>query len=381
MTASSPTPPPPVVLSRAALDSLLASLAKQGYRVLGPKAADGAVQYLPIASTNDMPEGLIDEQSGGSYRLKPGPRPALFDHTVGPHNWKRHLFPPEQRLWQASRSQDGFSIDATPEEAPKQAFIGVRPCELAAISIQDRVFDNGVFTDNLYKARRENALIVVVNCGRAAATCFCASMNTGPRAKSGFDLALTELMDGGRHDFLVEVGSDKGAKVLAAVSPRAAQAADMAESQAATKRAEKGISRKMVDNPAALLKANLEHPQWDKAAERCLNCANCTMVCPTCFCSTVEDVTDLTGDHAERWRKWDSCFTVGFSYIHGGSLRREARARYRQWMTHKLASWHEQFGSSGCTGCGRCISWCPVGIDITEEARAIKAAQNTTPQE
>jgi Fe-S oxidoreductase len=96
------------------------------------------------------------------------------------------------------------------------------------------------------------------------------------------------------------------------------------------------------------------------------------MVCPTCFCTTVEDVSDVTGDHAERWRRWDSCFTLGFSYIHGGSIRNSGKARYRQWMTHKLASWIDQFGTSGCVGCGRCITWCPVGIDITEEARAIR---------
>ena len=121
-----------------------------------------------------------------------------------------------------------------------------------------------------------------------------------------------------------------------------------------------------------LLYQNFEHPRWDNVAGRCLTCANCTMVCPTCFCTTVEDVTDVTGDHAERWRRWDSCFTQSFSYIHGGSVRTSAKSRYRQWMTHKLASWIDQFGSSGCVGCGRCITWCPVGIDITEEVRAIR---------
>jgi Fe-S-cluster-containing hydrogenase component 2 len=121
-----------------------------------------------------------------------------------------------------------------------------------------------------------------------------------------------------------------------------------------------------------LLYTNFDHPRWDNVAQRCLTCANCTMVCPTCFCTTVEDVSDVTGSHAERWRKWDSCFSQNFSYIHGGSVRSSAKSRYRQWMTHKLASWIDQFGSSGCVGCGRCITWCPVGIDITEEVRAIR---------
>jgi Fe-S-cluster-containing hydrogenase component 2 len=121
-----------------------------------------------------------------------------------------------------------------------------------------------------------------------------------------------------------------------------------------------------------VLLAGLESPRWEATAARCLSCANCTMVCPTCFCTTVEDTTDLTGDHAERWRRWDSCFTLDFSYIHGGAVRRTTASRYRQWLTHKFATWFEQFGESGCVGCGRCITWCPAGIDVTEEARAFR---------
>jgi ferredoxin len=87
----------------------------------------------------------------------------------------------------------------------------------------------------------------------------------------------------------------------------------------------------------------------------------------------VTDTTDLTGAVSERTRVWDSCFTASFSYVHGGSVRATIRSRYRQWLTHKLATWFDQFGTSGCVGCGRCITWCPVGIDITEEAAAIRA--------
>jgi sulfhydrogenase subunit beta (sulfur reductase) len=99
------------------------------------------------------------------------------------------------------------------------------------------------------------------------------------------------------------------------------------------------------------------------------------MVCPTCFCTSVEDSTDVDGDGVVRVQRWDSCFTVDYSYIHGGSVRSSDRSRYRQWMTHKLSTWFDQFGSSGCVGCGRCITWCPVGIDITEEVAAIRATE------
>ena len=127
-----------------------------------------------------------------------------------------------------------------------------------------------------------------------------------------------------------------------------------------------------------LLARNLEHPRWDDVATRCLSCTNCTLVCPTCFCSSVEDVTDLAGEGAERNRVWDSCFSVDHSYIHGGSIRPSGRSRYRQWLTHKFGTWHDQFGTSGCVGCGRCITWCPVAIDVTEELAAIRADEEVS---
>jgi ferredoxin len=363
------------VFELSALSDLIATLLTEGYQVIGPRLSDSAIVYEPLESAEQLPVGWSDEQDGGSYRLTKNHREALFDYVVGPHSWKRYLYPPAQRLWQAQRRGKGFTIKEQSEETPRYAFIGVRSCEIHAMQIQDRVFDNGDFADPGYLARRGQAFIVAVNCARPADTCFCASMNTGPKAEQGFDLALTELLDGSRHEFLVEAGSEKGAALLAKVPHRTAETDDVAAGEAVTANAVKAMKREMVPDVGPLLKRNLEHPRWDEVAKRCLNCANCTMVCPTCFCTTVEDVTDLTGQTAERWRKWDSCFTIDFSYIHGGSIRREGRSRYRQWMTHKLSTWHDQFNSSGCVGCGRCITWCPVGIDITEEARAIRDSE------
>jgi sulfhydrogenase subunit beta (sulfur reductase) len=229
----------------------------------------------------------------------------------------------------------------------------------------------------VYGVRRSGGFIVAVQCTQSASTCFCASMATGPRASVEFDLALTELVGKGAHRFVVEVGSERGADILAELGSTPASDADVQDAEAAVEAAARQQVRS-IDTAGIkeLLYQNFEHPRWDDVARRCLACANCTMVCPTCFCTTVEDVTDVTGTHAERWRHWDSCFTLGFSYIHGGSIRNSNKGRYRQWMTHKLASWIDQFGSSGCVGCGRCITWCPVGIDITEEVRAIREGQN-----
>lgn len=363
-------------LSRDGLDLLIAELARRGFAVVGPRVRDGAIVYDTVSGVRDLPEGITDEQAPGHYRLARRNDRALFGYTVGPQAWKQFLQPPRQLVFRAKREGRGFTIEDLAAPAPRFAFLGVRACELAAIGIQDRVYSGGPHVDAAYASRRAGAFVIAVQCGQAGGTCFCVSMNTGPRARQGFDLALTELVTPSRHDFLVEVGSQAGAEVLAAIAHDAADDADRAESDAITERVKTQMGRALeTEGLPQALAANPEHPRWQEVASRCLTCANCTMVCPTCFCSTVDDTTDLSGDHAERWKRWDSCFTMDFTYMHGGSARATSTSRYRQWMTHKLSSWHEQFGTSGCVGCGRCISWCPVGIDITEEARAIAASK------
>lgn len=361
------------VLTVAGVEALFAALRDRGYRVVGPTVRDQAIVYDDIATVDDLPRGWTDEQDGGHYRLNRRDDDALFGYVVGPHSWKRFLHPPRQRLWSAKREDGETRVTADVTEPPRFAFIGVRACELNAIAIQDRVFLGGPFADPHYQARREDAFFVAVNCGQAGGTCFCASMKTGPKAEAGFDLALTEMLEGGESRFLVEVGSDEGRDVLAALPREPATAADEATATGIVARTTASMGRSMPEgNIRELLLENLEHPRWDDVAERCLTCGNCTMVCPTCFCTSVEDTSDLTGTETSRERRWDSCFTMDFSYIHGGSVRSSGKARYRQWMTHKLATWFDQFGTSGCVGCGRCVTWCPVGIDITEEVRAIQ---------
>jgi sulfhydrogenase subunit beta (sulfur reductase) len=360
------------IITPAGLGSLIGKLRDLGFQVIGPTRRDDAIVYDEIEGIADLPAGWTDEQDGGHYRLKRRDDGAMFGYAVGPHSWKRYLHPPMLRLMRAEQTADGLSITSASDPAPRYAFIAVRSCELHAIAIQDRVFLEGPYIDQHYQARREGAFIVAVNCGQAGGTCFCVSMNTGPKADAGYDIVLTELLDG-EHRFLAEPGSARGAELLAELDhQRPAGAADRSGADAVVARTAASMGRQMeTAGLRDLLMANLEHARWDDVAERCLTCGNCTMVCPTCFCTSVTDSTDLNGG-AERSRRWDSCFTMDFSYIHGGSIRASNRSRYRQWMTHKLATWVDQFGTSGCVGCGRCITWCPVGIDITEEARAIR---------
>ena len=372
-----PTTSAAAILERAELPRLFAALQARGYQVVGPTVRDGAIVYDHLATPEQLPIGWTDEQEGGTYRLKKRNDAALFGYVVGPHSWKKYLFPPEERLFRARRTADGFEVLPEKVAPPKLAFLGVRSCELHAIAVQDKVFVGGAFADPSYQARRGNIFIVAVNCGLAGKTCFCVSMKTGPKATAGFDLALTEILEGERHYFVIESGSEAGAEVLAELPQRPAGEPEISAAAAATERAISQMGRKLeTDGIKELLYRNLENPRWDEVADRCLSCANCTMVCPTCFCSNVEDVTDLTGEHAERWRKWDSCFTVGFTHLAGGgAVRATVKSRYRQWLTHKLGTWIDQFGTSGCVGCGRCITWCPVAIDLTEEVRAIRESE------
>jgi ferredoxin len=363
------------IIDLAGLDILIQTLTAAGYETQGPVVRDGAVMPGPVGGVADLPAGFHDEQAPGRYRLRHDDDETLFGWAVGPGSWKAELFPPQQELWRARPSEDDLTW-AEPSPAPTAplAIIGARPCEVAALAILDRVLAGGAVADPRYAGRRDGMFVVTAECGTPSGTCFCTSMDTGPAAKTGYDLALTELLDAEGHRFLVRIGSDRGAAIMAAVPVAAATSDDEDRRAQVLAGAEASMGRHLnTDDLAGLLTRNLEHPRWDDVAERCLACGNCTLVCPTCFCSDVRDTTDLTGD-VVRTRKWASCFDLDHSYVHGGPVRSSTRSRYRQWLTHKLSTWWDQFDTSGCVGCGRCISWCPVGIDLTEEAAAIRSS-------
>jgi formate hydrogenlyase subunit 6/NADH:ubiquinone oxidoreductase subunit I len=357
---------------------LIEKLRAEGYTIIGPSLGEGAIIYDEIKSADDLPSGWTDEQDAGKYRLKRRKDNAFFGYIIGPQSWKKFLFPPKLKLWAAAKNGKNFDIKPLNNEPPKYAFLGVRSCELNAIFVQDKVFNNGMFKDSYYDKVRNNALVIAVNCTHAAKTCFCVSMGTGPAVKEGYDIALTEIVTEKEHCFICETGSSKGKAVIAGLTSKEASETDISRKEKAIRNAESKMGRQMdTTNIKELFYNNLDNTHWNEVASRCLTCANCTMVCPTCFCSTVEDVTDLSGDQAERWRRWDSCFSLDYSKVAGGNFRTSPAARYRQWITHKLASWIDQFGTSGCVGCGRCITWCPVGIDITEEVKKLRNTNKT----
>jgi len=357
------------VLERDNFHILLELLSHHGYELYGPTVDDENLVYDKIMTEEDLPIGWVDVQKPGSYRLERSNDNLLFGFTVGSQTWKKILYPSEQKLWEISGDGDKFSIAVPEENNTKRALIGVRSCELHALSILDKVLTEGPHPEPNYISRRKNVFIVAVNCTRPSGTCFCTSMKTGPKAESGFDLSVMEIAEWDEHYFLLESGSESGEKVLNELPTRDASSTEIEAGEEVMKQATLKMGRQLnTDNLQNLLYDNFDNPYWDEIAERCLSCGNCTMVCPTCFCADIEDSTALDGHWADRKSRWDSCFMTAHSYIHGGSIRASTKSRYRQWMMHKLSYWPEQFGTFGCVGCGRCITWCPAGIDITEEA-------------
>ena len=359
------------VLSAEGLDEVIRVLRAEGRQVIGPRVQDGVITHDVIDSAGDLPAGWTEEQDGGRYRLAPTGTDEVFAFSSPATSWKRYLSPERTLLIRARRDGDRIDVVEPKPEAPSVAFFGIRSCDLAALGVLDEVFLDPKATDPTYAANRADVFIVAAACAHPGGTCFCASMDTGPSPRSGYDLAIAELYSDGHHSFLVDAGSERGAALLASVSARPASAADqsLADQRHADAVAAMGRHLDPADPPVAA--RHVDHERWDDVAERCLACGNCTMACPTCFCSTTEDRTDLAGEQAERWRVWDSCFTIDYSHLYGGSVRTSTKARYRQWLLHKLVTWHDQFGMSGCVGCGRCITWCPVGIDLTAEIAAL----------
>jgi formate hydrogenlyase subunit 6/NADH:ubiquinone oxidoreductase subunit I len=362
----------------SSLHALVTALRADGRRVIGPTVRDGAIVLAELESADELPYGWGVELAPGEYRLRrrdggDASAQAAFAHAAGPQSWKTYLHPAREQLLSVKRQPTGDLTVSTPtDEAPRYAFLGVRACDLRAIGVQDRVLGRAAYPDSRYAARRDSALLIAVNCTEPGETCFCAAAGCGPGAGPGYDLVLTELVDAAGARYLAEAGTPAGEQLLAAVPHEVADPRQVAAGEAAIAAAGARMERTL---PAADLRSLLagahDAARWDEVAQRCLTCANCTMVCPTCFCTTVTDTTDLAFEHAQRWREWDSCFDLNYSYLHGGPIRASASSRYRQWLTHKFGTWHDQFGESGCVGCGRCIVWCPVGIDVTEELHAL----------
>ena len=366
-------------LPKDRFQSLLDTLTAAGYDIVGPMVRDHAVVFDTLNKVEQMPRGITDEQAPGHYRLHQaddGPAAErYFDWTTGPQALMPMTFVPRETLWKSRRQADGsLQFQSVEAEVQPTAVIGIRACDLAALAIQDQHFLQGEYPDPHYRGRRESLFLVAVNCMRSVETCFCNATGDGPKAHYGYDLALSELDEG----FVIDAHTDRGREIVDQLDINEATADQIERAESGIESAASMQERRLpTGSIPAMLQAGVEHPHWQDLNERCLTCGNCTAVCPTCFCQTHVDEISLDGKEASHARQWESCFNPDHSYIHGIVIREERPQRYRQWLTHKFGTWVEQFGRSGCVGCGRCIAWCPVGIDVTEELDALSKPPGT----
>jgi ferredoxin len=352
-----------------ALDQLIHYLTNQGFQVKAPTIRDNAVVYDDIDGAYELPWGYIDKQEPANYKVTKTDKKAAFAWSLPAHSVKPMLFEEKEAVWKVNRNQDGKLIFEPCLNQKRYAILGVRPCDLRAIEIQDKVFIDNTYQDIRYKIRRESAFIIAANCTTCHSNCFCVALGGSPHADSGFDLAMTEI-DGG---FVIECGSAKGLEAITALQlhlPTELQI-NMAKEKVDQVRGMQTKSLPPIANVEKALANAYHHPRWQDVAQRCLSCGSCTHACPTCFCHTEKDEPSLDGKTSQHTREWSSCFSLDHSYTHGQLYRDQPEHRYRQWLIHKFSSWREQFKTKGCVGCGRCITWCPVKIDVTEEIRAI----------
>lgn len=365
------------------LMTVIDELGRAGYEVWSPAIRDGVVVTRRFEDGDELPAGYVSVQSPGAYELVRTPDHSRFGWAVGPQPWKP-LFHPASVTTMTMSQTDRVSTVAVSVASPPiepLAVFGMRPCDMAGVDKLDRVLlECPTSGEPTYRDRRNGAFFVVVNCGVPASTCFCASVDTGPHVDgrtTTHDLEVTELVGAtptAEPDYVIGATSVRGAEVLERVAERVESAAvsDVHLNRVAASRtaAENNMERHLSSGRVApALAGSHDSQRWEEVAETCLACGNCTAVCPTCFCTTINDIGDLTGTQVERHRDWESCFSLEFSRLGNAPVRTSVAARYRQWMTHKLGTWHDQFGESGCVGCGRCTTWCPVGIDFVHVAQ------------
>lgn len=352
------------------LQRLISALVTEFDEVIGPVAVDGVIRLRPIESVNDLPIGVTEDQETAFYRLRETGTSRRFSYGLGPDSLKAIVHPPRSPIWTMRRSDGTLVVDQALHGTTKRAVIGARACDLHALDVLERTQTGGEHSDPAFAARRQGLFVVAVDCTHPAPTCFCETAGSGPVAHDRYDLALTELDSGGGVVYLVRTGTERGRSVIDTLHLAAAPPGLVYERRIQLGSASHEFVRELPADAADVVRRP-DHPNWDDVAERCLTCGNCTAVCPTCFCTDMEDRVGLDGETADRTRVWDTCFSMEYSQLGPGPHRSSPASRYRQWLSHKLGTWHDQYGESGCVGCGRCITWCPVGIDLTAEVEAL----------
>ncbi|NPV89858.1 MAG: hypothetical protein HPY50_03670 [Firmicutes bacterium] len=312
--------------------------------VWAPVKIDDTAQYAPLNEGGELALDWV------STRLSP----------------KGALFPQTEKLYKFRTEQGELKVEAAPVNDKPQIIVGIRGCDVKAIAALDQVFYTKGYLDLNYQSLRENTTIVSLGCNEPLETCFCTSFGVNPQEAEGSDLVMYDLGD----SYGFKPQTEKGEKVLSQIS-------SLLQEKAAEPPKTKDLSLK-VDLTGVTEKiqdlAMWDHPLWEKISQRCLGCGTCTYVCPFCHCFDIQGKT--RGEKGFRYRCWDSCMYNDYTLMAGGHQPRPSqKERVRQRFMRKLRYFVERYGTYQCSGCGRCLQHCPVGIDIVEAIEKIKLAE------
>ncbi|MEM4513481.1 MAG: 4Fe-4S dicluster domain-containing protein [Ignisphaera sp.] len=318
-----------------------------GYKVFG-----GSVIWGSISDVNDLPLNVSDIQGPGFFRITKGTR---FRHSVA--SPKVFLNPSEQLLLMVFRNYD---VESVVGEIPRVVLFGIKPCDVKSIEVLDSILGN----HPLYaKARKAIAGIVVEECLEPGETCFCGATDSGPNAGKGFDISYAKVNE---NSVIFRYGSNLGKRIIDELGLKEAERDIVEEYVRLVENAKtKTVSKipKVVDVQKALYNCIEDISIWAMLSKNCVGCGNCNYVCPTCFCLEFEDEI-VDERYAKRVAKWIGCLTYTYGQVAGGHFRPQLYMRYRHFVLHKFLFYPKQIGLLGCVGCGRCITWCPLGVDL-----------------
>ncbi len=322
-------------ISQQNLNTLLDTLIKQGVRVVAPRLNAGTPLYEPLTCSAEMVNDQLPRRSA-----------------------KEAFFPLCEEIMSYRKEGQQISMtDIDPARFPETLLVGVRPCDAAAIPVLDAVF-SWDYQDEFFLERRKKTTIIGMACSQSDDACFCSSVGLSPADSRGSDLFLTPLEGGG---YSCQSCSEKGETLIANHRLLFSEAGNAPQLPLPSPRYEPFDLQKV----KVWLEEHFEDPSWDSIATRCVGCGACAFVCPACHCFDIVD--EGTEKGGKRRKSWDACGFWKFTHHASGHNPRDQQPkRYRNRFMHKFKYYHDKFGQTLCTGCGRCIRSCPVGIDIAQ---------------
>ena len=303
------------------------------------------------------------------------PEEIAWDYGHDPYPPKRFLLPHYEDMF---RYRDGKDVSIEDlKEAPRQAIIGIRSCDVSAIRFQEKFFTSPI-VDTYYKARADNTVLFSLVCNEPPMEeCFCICCDAGPYLDFGYDVQLTDLGD----TFLYEIGSEKGleATELAAGTLTEAHGDDFAQRKRIELHADSLFKTESYLAKAITYISGDEVPDkvWEELGATCLRCAACTNLCPVCTCYTVDERAETDGCFT-RCRSWDSCQWSGFTReASGHNPRPTFGTRVQRRFYHKASyQYIMRDGTHGCVGCGRCSAACLTRLGVPDVVKRIRRAMH-----